>query len=106
MDYNKNSADFGQVLKNCRFRVPITVNNYAVFYVRQNEQIAGTLDEKMRQAGRGFGVEFSNCRAVLVNSPRSDEWAAAIKREQASAMQGGQPLKLCVFVLPDNRADR
>ena len=76
---------------------------YTVFYIKQTEQNAGTLNEKMQEAGPGIGMHFGNYNAVMTQSARIEVWAWAIKKTQRR-MNGS--LKLCICVLPDNRADR
>nr|CAQ03959.1 piwi-like protein 1 [Isodiametra pulchra] len=101
-DYNTATADFQGCLRNAKFRVPINVQKYCILFTGQNSQNAQKLVEGLGRAGRGFGMNFGECKPIALQSNRIEDLIAQLRNVHSET----QGLQLAIVVLPDNRADR
>ncbi len=103
MTYNSSSADFSGCLKNVRFGTTIDVPLYALFYTRNGENVARKLHQTLGEVGNGFGMRFGRVEACMVQGNSEAEWVRTI-RSKLNELNG--QVRICVCVLPDNRASR
>jgi aubergine-like protein len=102
VDYDSHMGDFQRSIRG-KMRTPVNVPKYALFYVKQNEQTARMLSERFTRLGQGFGMQFGECVAQQAESTRTQDTMKCLRECQA---QHNGSLTLCVFLLPDNSADR